>query len=114
MARNIIKLDPQNKEYLAQVKRYHNNVDWCKGEKKPVISQTSISLDEMQERWNAYDWLIADEKHFEAKCIRHADEALYKERQEKREREKLEAERIEKDARYYKPLGLKKLRKHMY
>ena len=80
--------------YQEQVDRFHNNVDWKKDKTLAVAPSSPISLDEMQERWNAYDWLIADDKHFETKCIRHADEERARRRkadaEERRERELVE------------------------
>ena len=68
-------------DYQGQVNRLHNLRQWDRDETLAVAPQSNISLDEMQERWNAYDWLVADSKHWEADVIRKVDEDAWKKRQ---------------------------------
>lgn len=67
--------------YQAQVDRLHNLHQWDRDETLAIAPQSTISLDELQERWNGYDWLDIGSKHWEADVIRKVDEEAWKKRQ---------------------------------
>lgn len=67
-------------DYLGQVNRLHNLKQWDRQVEPIAAAPATISLDEMQERWKAYDWLLADNKHFESAVIKKVDELAQKRR----------------------------------
>lgn len=81
--REYVKTEDGDYDYQGQVNRLHNLKQWDRDETLTIAPQTPLSLDELQARWNFYDWGASDNKHWEADAIRRVDE----ERKLKRERE---------------------------
>lgn len=90
-------------DYQGQVNRLHNLRQWDRNETIAIAPQSNISLEEMQERWNAYDWLVADSKHWEADVIRKVDEDARNKRRRENKPEKV-----------YNSFNINLLRKHIY
>lgn len=67
-------------DYQGQVNRLHNLVQWDKKSAPIAPANATVSLDELNERYKAYDWLVADDKHWEAQVIKHADAYYAKKR----------------------------------
>lgn len=81
--REYIPLKNGDYDYQGQVNRLHNLKEWDRDETLTIGQSSTVSLDEMNERWKAYDWLVADDKHWEAKVIKKVDEDAWKKRREK-------------------------------
>ncbi|MCQ2086455.1 MAG: hypothetical protein MJZ37_00065 [Bacilli bacterium] len=82
--REYIRTKDGDYDYQAQVNRLHNLKEWDRDETLVIKEGSEVSLDEMNERWKAYDWLVADDKHWESKIIRKVDELAYQKRRDAR------------------------------
>ena len=102
--REYVKTKTGGYDYQAQVNRLHNLKQWDRDETLTIKESSTISLDEMNERWKAYDWLIADDKHFESKIIKKVDEL--------RSIEKHKEEKLIKKYAYSKELNFSFLKKY--
>lgn len=72
--REYVKTKDGDYDYLGQVNRLHNLRQWDRDETLAIASQSIVSLDELQDRWNFYDWGASDNKQWESDAIRRIDE----------------------------------------
>lgn len=56
-------------DYLGQVNRLHNLKQWDRQAEPIGNPDAPISLDELNERFNAEGWLIADDKHWQSRVL---------------------------------------------
>lgn len=78
--REYVKDENGDYDYKGQVNRLHNLVQWDRQSEPMAAAPATVSLDEMQERWKAHEWLIKDDKHWESKVIKKVDEIAFKNR----------------------------------
>ena len=85
--REYVKTKDGDYDYQGQVNRLHNLRQWDRDETLAIAPQSIVSLDELQDRWNFYDWGASDNKHWEADVIRRIDEERRFEKERKLARE---------------------------